>query len=422
VPITPNQQKRAMARGCAAACRLAVHPRVASRPAPAAPVSRISHRDRRVALPATKGGSAARVGGSLLRAWLAALALACALPTPGAPPGPQVFTADPPSRDERYCAWYGSERDGVLYFGEAAFWSGFRAAGGDPRADLALPGPQPLGRFDLRRRALLPSLDVSLPGSRSGVWDVYAHPNGRVYFTTYFEPMGWVDPASGELRHLEQLGTGLNEIAPGPPGEILVSRYGGSRGSVLRISPDGELLAELPLAAPPGYRPAPKTVAYDPSRREIWVTTDLLPGGEGPLRHDTYVLDVDGRELRRIASPEVQFVAFARDGSGARAELEDGRLWLARMRPGAPERRVLLDPEFPVGLDFAQDLQFGDDGGVVVTRWSGAVHRVDSGDRLRTLHLPRLEPDGLYYTAVPADGGICATWCAGVSVVCVPAG
>jgi hypothetical protein len=263
---------------------------------------------------------------------------------------------------------------------------------------------------------------VSLPGGRSGVWDVYAHPNGRVYFTTYFEPMGWVDPARGELRHLAQLGAGLNEIAPGPPGEILVSRYGGSRGSVLRITPDGELVAELPLAAPPGYRPAPKTVAYDPSRREIWVTTDLLPSGDGPVRHDTYVLAPDGRELRRIASPEVQFVAFAADASGARAELEDGRLWLVRMRPGAPERRVLLDARFPVGSDFAQDIQFGEDDAVVVTRWSGAVHRVDSADGLHTLHLPRLESDGLYYTAVPSDGGICATWCAGVSVVCVPGG
>lgn len=381
---------------------------------------RISHVDRCLALRAAQRGSAARVGGRLLRGWLAALTLACAAPTPGAAPGLLVFTADPPSRDERYCAWYGSERDGILYFGESAFWSGFRAAGGDPRADLALAGPQLLGRFDLRHRTLLPSLDVSVPGGRSGVWDVYAHPNGRVYFTTYFEPMGWVDPASGEQRHLEHLGAGLNEIAPGPPGEILVSRYGGSRGSVLRISPDGELLAELPLGAPPGYRAAPKTVAYDPARREIWVTTDLLPTGDAPLRHDTYVLDPDGRELRRIASPEVQFVAFRRDASGARAELEDGRLWLVRTQPDGPERRVLLDAEFPVGLDFAQDLQLADDGSVVVTRWSGAVHRLDSADRLRTLHLPRLEPDGLYYTAVPADGGICATWCAGVSVVCVP--
>jgi hypothetical protein len=96
---------------------------------------------------------------------------------------------------EDYCAWYGDARDGVLYFGQAPFWAAHRASGGDPRADLAHPGPQLVGRFDLEHERLLTPLDVTAPGARSGVWDVHAHANGRIYFTTFYEEMGWIDSA-----------------------------------------------------------------------------------------------------------------------------------------------------------------------------------------------------------------------------------
>ena len=63
----------------------------------------------------------------------------------------QVLTAPPPSEAERYCAWYGDSRDQILYFGASPFWSTFREAGDDPRADLRAKGPQIVGRFDLKR-------------------------------------------------------------------------------------------------------------------------------------------------------------------------------------------------------------------------------------------------------------------------------
>ena len=127
--------------------------------------------------------------------------------------------AEPSSAEERYCAWYGDARDGVLYFGQAAFWPASRASGAsgggeeDPRADLAVAGPQLIGRFDLGRGELLPPLEVGPADARSGVWDVHAHSNGRVYFTTYFESMGWVDPRSGEVRHLEALARISHRVA-----------------------------------------------------------------------------------------------------------------------------------------------------------------------------------------------------------------
>jgi hypothetical protein len=333
-----------------------------------------------------------------------------------------VFRAPSPSDAERYCAWYGDARDGVLYFGEAAFWSGFDASGGDANADLDWPGPQRIGRFDLEREAWLPPLDVTEPGARSGVWDVHAHRNGRVYFTTYFESMGWVEPDTGEVRRLPELGTGLNEIAPGPGDSLLVSRYGpldGTRGSVVVVSGEGARLAEFPLEPPPGYSSAPKTVAFDPVRREVWSTTDLLPTVEHvPIRHDTYVLAEDGDLRERIAQPEIQFVAA--DGGGAlwRAEFDGARLELSRRPAKGAEQRFLLDPTFPAELDFAQDVKETPGGGAIVTRWSGRVHLADPKGRLLGLELPAIEEGGLYYTAVRTGDRVCATYCAGIAVVC----
>lgn len=362
-----------------------------------------------------------------LLAAAAALALgSCSLPPHRAPL--VVHTAPPPSAAERYCAWYGAADDaGILYFGTSAFWSAAREHGGDPRADLLAAGPKQIGRFDLRRERLLEPLELDDPG-RAGVWDVLPVA-GRVYFTSYFEAAGALDLASGELLVFRDLGAGLNELAQGPRGNLLASRYAsadGGDGSVVEFDGAGRLLRELPLAAPPGYRVAAKTVAYDPRRDEVWVTTDLLPERGGSIRHDARVLDaLSGAERRRIEDPELQFVHFAPDGVGYLAERDADGLHLRILPPpgeaGAVPVRLLLDPDFPAALDFAQDLQLAPGGEVVVTRWSGRVHLVDRRGRVRTLALPRLDADGLYYTALRTGARVCATYCGGVRVVCAPA-
>lgn len=331
----------------------------------------------------------------------------------------QAHTAPPPSGTEDYCAWYGDARDGVLYFGQAAFWSAKRAHGGDPRGDLAAPGPQLIGRFDLRRERMLSPLDVTAPGARSGVWDVHAHDNGRVYYTTFFEEMGAVDPATDDVRRFPELGLGLNEIAAGPGDTLLITRYGGAgpgdarRGSLLVVSPEGELLEEHALAPPTGYVAAPKTPAFDAASGEYWITTDLLPEGAGAVRNDAYVLGRDGAELRRIETPEVQFVAGDPQGGLLRAERNGSELDLVRSAD-----RVTLDSDFAHAFDFAQDVKPTRDGGALVTRWSGIVHRVDGKGSVRSLRFPDLQQGGLYYTAVRVGDRICATYCAGVRVVC----
>jgi hypothetical protein len=350
----------------------------------------------------------------------------CATPTA------RVHRGDAPSETEHYCAWYGDERDGILYFGQSAFWSASRR--GSPAAVLDHPGPAPIGRFDLAGVRLLESLEVGGPEDRSGVWDVLAHANQRVYFTTFFASAGWVDLATDEVTRIPELGAGLNEIAPGPDGNLLFSRYfasDASGGSVVVVDLEGRLVAEHPLRAPPGFLAAPKTPAWDPVRGHIWVTADVLPQGSDPqnaaaIRRGAYLLGADGRELAYTEQPEIHFVVFGPDGTGYRTEVSDSELAL-RIVPPAPAdlrieagHRIVLDRAFPAELDFAQDLRVLPDGRVVVTRWGGTIHIVRPAGEVRTVSLPRPSVGGLYYTGVIADGQLCATHCGGIEVVCTP--
>jgi len=368
-----------------------------------------------------------RNGGNSLAIALALLLLVGCLHPESRESRSRIYTYEAPSSVERYCAWYGDARDAVLYFGTAAFWSAMRSHDNDPMADLLAEGPALIGRFDLRTERMLEPLEVGAAGNRSGVWDVLAHENGRIYFTSFYEPAGYAEVPAGRFVRLPDLGVGLNELAPGPDGGVLASRYGSAigpegSGAIVSFDPDGTLLAEFPLRAPDGYRVAPKTVAFDPLRREIWVTTDLLPIAPGdPQRHDTYVLSEHGDELLRIAEPEIQFVAFAEDGTGYRAEVEGRNLWLQIGAPGeGPEggQRILLDGAFAAAVDFVQDIELAADGRAVVTRWSGWVHVVDSPSQVRTTRFPQLAHDGLYYSTVAEGDRICATYCSNVSVVC----
>ena len=68
-----------------------------------------------------------------------------------------------------------------------------------------------------------------------------------------------------------------------------------------------------------------------------------------------------------------------------------------------------------------QDIRIAGDGRVLVTRWSGWVHVLDPAGGVRSVHLPPLEPSGLYYTAAlrgPGSERVCATHCGEVTVVC----
>jgi hypothetical protein len=349
---------------------------------------------------------------------------------PGSGPRFERYAIAPAADPAGYCAWYGDSDGRTLWFGESAFWASMRGAKNDPMADLRVTGPKQIGRFDLGAHGMEPPLQVAVPGG-SGIWDVLWR-RGRVYFTTFFGPGGFVDADTGRLTVFEELGTGLNELALGPGSTLLASRYGsagGGPGSVVIFGIDGTPVAEFPLSAPEGRVAAPKTVAFDPVRREIWVTVDLVARDGSPPRTDARRLAADGRELQRIEKPEIQFVLFDADGTGYLAAVDAHALTLLvletqamRADPLVAARRIPLDDAFDPTLDFVQDIHPATDGRVVVTRWSGRLHVVDpASNRVETVQFPRDGGKGLYYSGVLSAGSLCATLCAGVEVVCTPA-
>ena len=366
---------------------------------------------------------------ALLAASLLGAAAGCAT----APPEPRKFerfATEPAAEAGGYCAWYGDAEGGMLFFGESAFWAAMRSRNGDPSADLAVKGPKRIGRFNLSVERMETPVTVDVPGG-SGVWDVLAV-GDQVYFTTFFGPAGLVDTARDELVVFAEAGTGLNELARGPGGTLLASRYGeagGGAGSVVMLGGDGRVVNEIPLSAPEGWLAAPKTVAYDPVRRQIWVTVDLLPRAGGGARQDARRLTLDGKELSRIEDPEIQFVVFSGEGPGYFAARFGRQLALLVLDPLAPRgdpvlsaRRIVLDDAFDPAADFAQDIHVAADGRVVVTRWSGLVHVVTPDtSAVETVAFPREGGAGLYYSAVLDGKRLCATYCAGVEVVCTDA-
>src|SRR5262245_20637123 len=169
------------------------------------------------------------------------------------------------------------------------------------------------------------------PDARSSVWDVLAHPNGWVYYTTYFEEMGRVRPATGDVERFAELGTGLNEIAVGPNGNLYVTRYGAADpkeraardGALVELSPGGALVREVTLHARDGAFTAPKSVAVDPASGEVWLNADVI-APDGAVSFATFHLasDLSVRETR--TTPELMFVAFDRAGLGVFVEDDAG--------------------------------------------------------------------------------------------------
>lgn len=363
-----------------------------------------------------------------LHRWRAIRALGVVCVACATTSGPVVRTAASPSADERYCAWFGDEDAGVLYFGEAPFWSAHRASSGSPVADPAVTGPQEIGRFDLAREVMLPPLPVASAGERSGTWDVLVQ-GGRVYFTSLYDRAGYVEIATGRVQRLGPESQGLNELAPGPEGRVFATRYFDEAlgaGSVVVLDAEGSIEAELPLAGPPGTRPAAKSIAWDPARDEIWVNTDLFLDAGSGVGHDVRILDRTGRELLRFEDPEVQFMVFAPDGTGWLAERSGKAFALRHLGPDEVRRppvggtRIAVDDRFPPSLDFVQEVTIAPDGSALATRWGGWLHRVWPDGTLVSQRLPEPASGGLYYTGVVHGNRVCATLCADVNVVCEP--
>jgi hypothetical protein len=364
------------------------------------------------------------------------IGLACIQLGEGVPlsPGPRFYRAEElNSGPERYSAWFADGQGSILYFGLSPFWTHWWRTGGDPRTDLREPGDHLIGRFDLAGERFLPPLLVRAAGpkSRSSVWDVLAHSNGRIYYTTYFEEIGWVSPDGGEVRHFENLGLGFNELVEGPGGLLYVTRYsddpfdvGRQRfGSLVVLSPDGELVREFEFPLEEGRFTAPKSVAVDPVTGEIWLNADVF-AADGSVSYAWFRLSADGDILEQGAgSPELHFVWFDPEGIGWFAEEDEGDLWLRAKRAGTELVSFPLGPRR--GLDFVQDIKAFGSQRVLAALWSGRAFVASlAGPSLAEIRFQRpadcAPPDGrsLVYTAVGYRNRVCATIVCGAAVLC----
>lgn len=390
----------------------------------------MTRRRVRDAARARKGGLAALVALGLV---------ACAWARPGAPP-PEVFRGpELVFGGERYSAWFGDERDGVLYFGLSPFWTELWTSG-DPAADRRHSGPHLIGRFDLARGVFLPPLVAreAAPDVRSSVWDVLAHPNGWVYYTTFFEEMGRVQPATGAVERFAALGLGLNELAVGPDGSVYATRYGtasgakgapggAADGSLVVLSEDGRLLHEIPLHARDGAFTAPKSVAVDPKSGRVFLNADvLLP--DGSVEFARFVIEPDLESVYVLTEvPELLFVAFDASGRGILVEDDSGRL---KLTIGDGERELASADLGPrEAADFAQDIHFAADGTAVIAFWSGRVELVrERSGRFERASLALAKPAdcgpppgrSLVYSGFADAGAVYATLYCGSAVLRAP--
>jgi hypothetical protein len=338
---------------------------------------------------------------------------------------------------ERYSAWYGDSDGRILYFGLSPFWTLWWETDGDPRADLQEPGDHLIGRFDLARQRFLPPLRVRRagPNSRSSVWDVLVHSNGRIYYTTYFEEMGWVSADGTEVRHFAGIGVGFNELIEGPGGLLYVTRYsddpfdvdGQQFGSVAVLTPEGEPVREFRFPAEAGVFTAPKSLAVDPLTGEIWLNADVFHP-QGVVSYATLRLAPDGTLLERNEAPaELQAVWFDSTGTGWFAEDREGELWLVARREGRDQGSFHLGPRR--SLDFVQDLKPFGERGVVATLWSARAflaQLTEGKPRLAEIHFDRPEecipPRGrsLLYTATVHGQRVYATLYCGATILGAP--
>jgi hypothetical protein len=352
--------------------------------------------------------------------------------------GPQAFrTGDSNGGAEPYSAWFGDTDGRVLYFGASPFWTLWWDSNRDATADLREPGDHLIGRFDMRDERFLAPLRVRTPQSKpqSSVWDVLVHSNGRIYYTTYFEEIGSVLPDGTDVHHFGGVGTGFNELVEGPQGHVYLTRYGtGSEshvrregGSVVVLTPEGNLVHEFPVQEDPEVFAAPKSLAVDPLTGEIWCNADLLSEGNDPA-FVTYKLSPTGEIVARSpAPPELQFVAFGREGTGWFAEADEGRLRLRATRGGQEIARTSLGR--PERIDFVQDIKPISPDRAVLSLWSGRAFVAFLDGRFLTAAEVRFQrpadcvpPEGrsILYTAVAYRDSLYATLYCGWTILRAP--
>jgi hypothetical protein len=301
------------------------------------------------------------------------------------------------SGQEIYDSWFADTDGRIIYFGQSPFWREYFAAEvPDPQGDLRKEGDYLIGRFDTEKDTFLAPLKVGR--GRASVVDVLYHTkNHNVYFTTFFDMMGYVNPKTNKVVYFKALGMGFNELYEGPGGKIYVTRYSSEQknGSVVVITPAGTLLKEFFIRLP-GFIIAPKSIAVSPITGEIIINTDMFSLEGGMVRHDSFVLGPEGQIKQRIMEREIFFMSFDPQGKNwAAGRAKDGSWQMSITYPEGKMVNVIID-EKPVSFNVIQDIKHHGRY-TIATAWSGNLYYFKE-DYQGITFIP-LEPD----TAVGLD-------------------
>ena len=319
---------------------------------------------------------------------------------------------------ERYSAWFADERDGVIYFGLSPFWTEMRAHGGDrdrrpARAQRAPDRP-------LRARPRSGSCRCSSrgrPGRRLALVGLgrARAPERLDLLHDLLRGDGPRAAGTGEVEHFDALGHGLNEIALGPNGESLrhalrlgrperAARRGD--GALVEISPEGELVREVPLHARDGaFTRAQERRGRSDLGRGLAERRRDRAGRRGRRSRPS----TSARDLARARAARRAARAHVRRASTATAAASSSRTTRASaraawLRGGRELARVDLGPRERARLRAGRPLRRRRHAAIAF--WSGRVEllRETNGDgstRASTLEKPErlLSQPALFYSA-----------------------
>lgn len=195
--------------------------------------------------------------------------------------------------------------------------------------------------------------------------DVAPADDGRIWYTAQQQgALGWLDPETGETRHIE-LGSGSSPhgVIVGPDGAPWVTD--GGLNSIVRVDPETEAVERFSLPADVGYANL-NTATFD-GRGILWFTGQS--GVFGRLHPATGDLQVF--EAPRGRGP--YGIATAPDGSVYYASLAGS--YIARVDPQS-DQAVVLEP--PTSEQGARRIWSDSDGRLWFSEWNaGQLGRYD---------------------------------------------
>jgi hypothetical protein len=314
------------------------------------------------------------------------------------------------SGKESYESWFGDSNGRVLYFGESYWWRGYLETN-DALGNCKEKGNLLIGRFDTSAERFLPPLKIGK--GKDEIWDILVHSNGKIYWTSFTEGIGYVSSDGRKVIKFKKAGVGFNELWEGPRGNIWVTRYacedrkGRKDGSVVMLDQKGEILKEFQVHEE-GFITSPKSLAVNPLNGEIIVNSDQFPiNGSEDYKHHSFILSPSREVLKIIRDYEIMFMSYDNLGRGWFVEKVNETLRVKISFPNGKAKIIYLDSFSP--FDFIQDIKHGGNL-TVATAWSGRVYLFEEKEpsifEVSKYQIDRpISPGKIAYTTIISENG-----------------